>query len=241
MTDAQLDEFLATGNGELLDHLEATTDTNQLLTDLMSPGDGERRPAEPAAPAMGHNPNRPSAREAIRKRTLADDLVGELGRALNLARASTRDLLRTRALDLDRAHSLDRALNLAGALALDLDRDLALALARALDLDRTLNSALNLDITRASTFVSGLVRWLDRAVSLARDAALGLRAEQVDASGADLSDVEVGDIEALDGVVWTRQTIWPPGIARQVEAHSEEIGDGVYRVRLGRRDEARMY
>lgn len=233
MTDAQLDEFLATGNRELLDRLEATTNTNQLLTDLLRLGDGEQRPAEPPAPARRHDPDKPSAREMIRKRTLAAELANELGRALALARA------------LDRAFALDRALALARALAraraLDRGFDLAalnLSLDLAFDCAQSFDHAL--DHARARVYARELVTLLDRALSLAGKAALTLRAEEVDASGADLSDVEVGDIETLDGVVWTRETIWPAGIVGQVEAHSVEIGDGVYRVRLGQRDEARM-
>jgi hypothetical protein len=45
--------------------------------------------------------------------------------------------------------------------------------------------------------------------------------------------MEIRHLRTLDGVTWTRETTWPPGITRQVEEHSEEIRPGVYQVRLG--------
>ena len=41
------------------------------------------------------------------------------------------------------------------------------------------------------------------------------------------------DMDALDNIVWTRQTTWPPYIADQVEVRSVEIRPGVYRVHSG--------
>ena len=70
---------------------------------------------------------------------------------------------------------------------------------------------------------------LDRDLAFARD----LAGRQIDASGADLSGMKIRHLGALDGVTWTRETAWPPGIAGQVEKHSGEIRPGVYQVRLG--------
>jgi hypothetical protein len=55
----------------------------------------------------------------------------------------------------------------------------------------------------------------------------------VDASGADLSRVDIGDPGVLDGVIWTSATVWPPGAAGQVRARSQEIRPGVFQVRGG--------
>jgi hypothetical protein len=78
-------------------------------------------------------------------------------------------------------------------------------------------------------------RALLRALALAHVLDRDLDAQQVDASGADLSGMEITHLDALNGIVWTHQTVWPPRIADQVQAHSQEIRPGVYQVRLGDR------
>ena len=45
--------------------------------------------------------------------------------------------------------------------------------------------------------------------------------------------MEIERVEILEGVTWTDQTRWPPGIKELVWEASEEIGDGVYQVRTG--------
>lgn len=249
VTDEELDRFLATGDGELLDHIQATTDPNRLLTEIM-----DRLGPEAPDPGIGHAPEQAQAREMIRMRAFATRLDRDLALVLARARDLTRDLNPIRDRDLVRAcvRARDRALDLTRDLkdTLTRDRDLARALNpdRALDPDLALDRDLALTLARAHALTLTLTRArardleeaLDRAHSSARRVASRLNAKQVDASDADLSDVEIEHIEALDGVVWTRRTIWPPDIAGQVEEHSAEIGDGVYQVRLGQRDEARV-
>lgn len=233
MTDAQLDEILAAVNGELLGHLEATIDPSRLLADLMSPGHGQHS-AEPTAPAAPRDPGRSPAREMIRKRALASDLLHDLARAYDLAHALDLDFGLDRALDLDLARDIAREVDHACARARALGHDDTPVLVDVLDALRAMIDDRYLD----HVDVHALVSQLDLSAGRARRTAADSRAQPVDASGADLSDLEIGDIDALDGVVWTRQTSWPPGIARQVEEHSEEIGDGVYRMRLGQQDMA---
>jgi hypothetical protein len=60
-----------------------------------------------------------------------------------------------------------------------------------------------------------------------------LAAVQVDASGADLSEVDLPDLDVLDGVIWTPETTWPPGVAHGVRSRSREIRPGVYQVCSG--------
>ena len=55
----------------------------------------------------------------------------------------------------------------------------------------------------------------------------------IDASGADLSGLDLADVSVLEGVVWTEETTWPPGIRGEVQAQSEVIREGVYQVRGG--------
>ncbi|GLY87631.1 hypothetical protein [Actinoallomurus iriomotensis] len=63
-----------------------------------------------------------------------------------------------------------------------------------------------------------------------RERALDLCPREVNAAGADLSGLQVTDLDDLVGVVWDRETRWPPGLRERVAAYSEEIASGVYRV-----------
>jgi hypothetical protein len=74
--------------------------------------------------------------------------------------------------------------------------------------------------------------YISRARVLATQLGLDLHELEVDVSGADLSGMGINP-DLLNGVVWTDQTSWPPGVASQVRAHSTEIRAGVYQVRLG--------
>lgn len=233
VTDEELDQFLTTGDRELLDHIQATIDPNRLLTDIMDhPG--------PEAPASGirHAPGQASAREMIRTRAFATRFVRALTCALDLVRDLT--FVFDRALERGLALALERDLTLAFHLDFDLVRDHSLErdLERARARARDLVHAFDHDLDRIP--IGDLVHALEDARISAQCVVSRLNAQQVDASDADLSDMEIEHIEALDGVVWTRRTIWPPAIAGQVEEHSAEIGDGVYQVRLGQRDEARV-
>jgi hypothetical protein len=42
--------------------------------------------------------------------------------------------------------------------------------------------------------------------------------------------LDIDDVEMVAGVIWDETTAWPPGIADQVRAASQEIRPGVYRV-----------
>jgi hypothetical protein len=77
------------------------------------------------------------------------------------------------------------------------------------------------------------VRDIDRARDRARALDDELRTRHVDASGVDLSDVTIEDMDVLDGVIWSSQTTWPPGLRDQVRMCSREIGAGIYQVERG--------
>ena len=260
MTDTQLDQLLAATNRELLEYIEATAEPGQVLTKIMALSAQEpHNPGATTTPSASHESSETLAAAMLGGRISARDLARELDRTCALARANdltrARDLDRTCALanDLTRTRDLDRTRNLAFALASALDLDLAsasdldLILIRASAFDRTRNLArasdLARDLDRALTLARDLAgdlahtRDLDSALDLARDRAGGLvsdlDAQHVDASDADLSGMEIRQLDLLNGIVWTRQTLWPPAIAAQVEAHSAEIRPGTYQVRLG--------
>ena len=173
-----------------------------------------------------------------RTRVIDRALACDLTRALLQARDVTRDLMRARDLarDLTRAGAsgrtlqaghaigLDRAVDLAGALAGDL------GLARGLSLTRDLADARDLARGRARDRAADLARSLHEAVGWAEELVGRSHEGEVDASGADLSALDLTDISVLAGVVWTEETAWPPGIAGQVRARSREIRPRVYRV-----------
>jgi hypothetical protein len=89
------------------------------------------------------------------------------------------------------------------------------ARARARDLARDLNGQLQ-----------GAIDWAQELFGR-------LHAGEVDASGADLSALDLADLSVLEGVVWTEGTTWPPGLRIKVLLRSHEIRPGVYRVHGG--------
>lgn len=79
-----------------------------------------------------------------------------------------------------------------------------------------------------------LAREFDRGVEAThnqvRELLRRLNQMEIDASGADLSLLGLSDMDVLEGVVWTDETVWPPGVYDQVRALSSEIRPGVYQV-----------
>jgi hypothetical protein len=189
---------------------------------------------------------------------------------LDQVRDQVRDRVRDLSLGLDRAVGPEGAvvLDRLPALVRDFDQILGLSRVRDFDLVRDLDLALVLDRVRALirdldqildpgqvfdlSRVRDLSRICDQAIALAANLdhvhlyrgaqrmAKRLWAEQVDASDTDLSDMEIEDLDVLDGVIWTRATTWPSSIGAQVKENSEEIRNGVYKVRLGQKNKAWM-
>ncbi len=178
---------------------------------------------------------RDMAQDIARDRRRTRDLDSGLARDVDSVRDIARDIARDIDLVHARAHgralgrASDLARNLASELDSALDHVLAYDLARDHDIARDFAHARALaqDLTHDIGFV------LSSALSLAVELARDLDAQQVDASGADLSTLEIKHLDALDRTIWTRQTTWPPSIADQVEARSEEIRPGVYQIHFG--------
>ncbi|MFI0410811.1 hypothetical protein [Actinomadura sp. 3N508] len=190
--------------------------------------------------------------------TLTQALITVSDRYPNTARAAAGDLAReldsaravARALDL--ATDLDSARAIAGELARDpnstraVARTLALfeALYRALrhaiypvrglgDHARVVSEVIENDL-------NGRLVWTSKSVfALVRAVASALEAASVDLSGVDVSHLQDMDLEVLAGAVWDRGTTWPASMRELVERHSEEIGEGVFRVRGGTEREPR--
>jgi hypothetical protein len=226
ITDTELNQLLAAGNRGLLDHIEATANPELILTTIMT------QSTQPSAMmpilATSKNPAQIPAALMISTRIRAHELVSALAVALDLALEVWADLnwARSSIRARDIARDLDHRRSFALDLASTLDSDLARELARALD--RAFARALGRGV-----FVRPLDDAVRRALDLAHELASTLDAQHLDASDTDLSDMEIRHLDALDGVLWTNQTTWPPSIANQVRVHSQEIRPGVYQVRLG--------
>ncbi|WP_165969444.1 hypothetical protein [Actinomadura sp. KC06] len=184
--------------------------------------------------------------------TLTQALITVNDRYPSTARAAARDLAR----ELDSARAVARALDLATdldsarAIARDLARDpnstraIGHTLALYHALDRALGHAI--DPVRGPTHcarevtgviandLSGRLVWTSKSVfALVQAVASALEAESVDLSGVDVSHLQDLDLEVLAGAVWNRATTWPANLRELVQRHSEEIGQGVFRVRGG--------
>ncbi len=173
------------------------------------------------------------ARELAREQVLAGELVGafasddataDITRAVNIIGILDHYL----GLGLRPGSPLPYHVGNDAFLALDFARALGLSdKARCLDRYLGLGRDVASDIGRAGGIA--LASALDRARAIAQD----LDSHELDVSGEDLSGIEIRHLDALDGITWTRETIWPPAITGDVEEHSYEIQPGVYQVHLG--------
>jgi hypothetical protein len=143
---------------------------------------------------------------------------------------------------LDRAHrrarALDRAIKRAYSRARSHDpfsnhnRDLNPRRARAIE--RALDSAFTTDPDHTwDADCDHRLGEIKLTLDSIRKTVRAIAALPVDASGANLSRVGISDLDILDGVIWTLQTTWPPGIAEKVRRQSDEIMPGTYQVHTG--------
>ncbi len=174
--------------------------------------------------------------DSVRALALDLDRIFDLGRALDQALNLDQALDRALGLVRDHVRALDRArgrvLDLDRALALDLDRALDRARERVVDHVRTaeLVHYFGRDLARAHDLGSDLDGQLRAAGDCAIEVVVLLHRVAVDVSGTDLSGLALTDISVLEDVVWTEETIWPPGVRDQVRLRSREIRAGVYQV-----------
>ncbi|WUH98053.1 hypothetical protein OHR68_31810 [Spirillospora sp. NBC_00431] len=168
----------------------------------------------------------------------ARDLALDLARDLDAAGAAARDLGLTTdygsacaiAWDLARDPASARAVGKVFALYRALDR----ALCHAIDPARGPAHCAREVVGVIATDLDHRFVWSSKSVFvLVRAVASALEAEPVNLSGVDVSQLRDLDLEALAGAVWNRDTTWPVHMRELIERHSEEIGDGVFRVRGG--------
>ncbi|MEW2356972.1 hypothetical protein [Spirillospora sp. NPDC029432] len=146
------------------------------------------------------------------------DIVNLHGRALNrrieAARKQAEGLLRQ-----DAAHhrklSLLHALGEPLTIAWHLDPDRSPVLKLAIDIRPVLENHLEL--------ARRLQGELERALFLARSLLQQLAEIPVNAVGADLSELPDVDLEALAGVIWSDDTLWPAGVRELVGRHSDAL------------------
>lgn len=158
------------------------------------------------------------------------EIAARLGHALDLK--SDLDHALNRALNHDRGTDFAAAIGHV-ALAHEHQTDSRRASELAVALNHVCNDARDLerDLERAHDEAARLAHDLERSSQTAKSLVLRLEAAgEVDVSGADLSNEDLGDMEALGGVIWTWATEWPPGVAGELITRSQEIREGVYQV-----------
>ncbi|MFC6087497.1 hypothetical protein [Sphaerisporangium aureirubrum] len=147
-------------------------------------------------------------------RTLHD--ASDLNSPLNWAVDLTHALERIKKIGDDVENVLGRAGDVLGTI--NLVHEWKRVLSGAYRLEEDLSRAYPYDLTEE------LIR------DVIRDLIHSLETIEVDASGLDLRHLDLHEVEALTGVLWTLDTAWPPAIATQVRARSTEITPGTYRV-----------
>ena len=55
----------------------------------------------------------------------------------------------------------------------------------------------------------------------------------MDACGADLTRSDVTDLSLLTNIIWSDDTLWPPGAEPRIRARSQELRPAVYQVVAG--------
>jgi hypothetical protein len=228
MTDEQLDQLLKTASTNLLDHITATADPSRTLTAIMGRADQQAPAESPVSVMIRFRDTAHDIANALTS-TSADSIVRAERRIEWLRRALIPDAASDPVRVLERIHDLGKTRNLLSSLINEIGGpnwhfD---PLAQADDRFKQ----------RFRRSLSGRIEDRDlalaRVLELARAIAQDLDSVELDASGEDLSGIEIRHLDAVDGITWTRETTWPTAITADVEENSYEIQPGVYQVHLG--------
>jgi hypothetical protein len=237
LTDEELDAVLFAADREILDYVRHTSNPTDLFRAIMAIDANyasHHLSSECPQPASISRQNH--AITIIMTRNLAHDIDHDL----DLARELASDIAHTGTQnnDIDLAHILDLALDHTRALARilrrkDADaRDLARAFGMvcrlAASLDRERDRARDIKRVRDRAYVFDIARSLP--ADQVRELLDHLYAIQVYAWDADLSLLDLHDLDVLNGVIWTTGTTWPPGLLVEIYKRSHEIGLGIYKV-----------
>lgn len=249
MTDEQLDQLLTAASINLLDHITATADPNRTLTAIMDRAD-QQAPAETPVSTMIRF--RDAAHDIASALTLAPTSADDIEHAHSVVRTLGSALVPDLASDpvrvLERTHDLGRTRSLVARLDGDIGnlRDRYFHqrgddLFEPVRVDRRVGPGLGGRVDGYDPLARGVDRarvddrdlLLARALDQARAIAQDFDSIELDASGEDLSGIEIRHLDAVDGITWTRETTWPSAITADVEENSYEIQPGVYQVHLG--------
>jgi hypothetical protein len=246
--DAYLDAYLAAARRAHAARLPSLLDLDAGLAAILTPGKDASRdepatgvdPSAPAPSRPGPPPVDGQAAAIIMMQALARALARavDLAHDLDLALADTRDLAdiraRVRELGLALADTLADARVLADTRTLADTRFLVDAIANVSAFARLFTRDLDaLALAHARRRAIALHRDLRCAFGRVKGVIGRFHAGEVDASGANLSALNLSEMSVLDGVLWTDETMWPPGVREQVWLWSDEIRPGVYLVRGG--------
>ena len=156
-------------------------------------------------------------------------------RDLDIAVRQARDIACALDSAMIRIRDLDSPIDSGKVRVLDLGVALDNAEVRVRDLDSAVASAVTSasDLRPARAIAQDLDRSLDSIKALANTIPRKLDAIEVNASGANLSHLDLSNFDVLCGVIWTEDTTWPPGIENLVKNRSQPIGPGIFQVHGG--------
>ena len=236
LTDAELDVVLASADDELLAYSQASASPTPLIVDIMNHEDGFSRELVSDDSLHGE-----AAIRIILQRSAARDLELTF-KALHERASAFWDILPPTVpndLDISRARAqaseILNDLSLAAELAHSISRDLLYVCRRSSRKAMNVVHSLNGEQVCVRENVKSLILNMAMAKNTARGRVQDLVRVDVDVSGADLSELPLdeSDVDILTGVVWTRETQWPPELGGVLLFRSEEIQAGIYQVRHG--------
>lgn len=227
MTDEELDRLLGSAGAVLEARVNARSDVDVLLSNLL---DVRREPSMPEpTPLMARVRLRRIIADLYRAEVLTNSLtkvmpeperLGDLSEAVAaaFAKASTDDL--------GEVSNLALLLNVAAA------RALSVTMAPIATEDILFEGHISALIkSLVSTIGRSLARASDLAMDLPRIPRVGDEEASRDLRGLDLVNHNVGSVQILFDFIWDTRTVWPPALEKEAKMHSYALGDEIYRIK----------